>query len=326
MMVWSVLVMHSSVRIVCALFGTAIKTKIKKKQVRKGQCDTDKGVAMNSGRLGDVLSSPDVFGEGDGAVRLDLPPGFDLVTLREGGDAFVHAQKIAAQRGAGTLVWVQRFDLVEFAVVLEPDEPLKTARRAFYAGMCAMADSLAVYCPPEKPIHFHWPDAMLFDHGLIGGGKLAWPLDAKEDQSPEWLVFGGMIRTTVIRNNNAYAENTVSLEPGTWSVGTALETEGFEDVNAGAIVESFCRHLMVHVDSWTEQGFKRVGKEWLARLSEHPADDDATSPKHGIDSNGDLLIHAVGENTLAPRVKRKNIIEALALQGWYDADMREPKL
>ena len=61
---------------------------------------------------------------------LDLPPPFRLVTLREVGDAFAHAAAIAAEEGAGTLVYVGRFDLAEFAVVLEPDEPLRTARRA----------------------------------------------------------------------------------------------------------------------------------------------------------------------------------------------------
>ena len=64
-----------------------------------------------------------------------LPPAFRLVTLRESGDAFAHAKANAATEGAGTLVFVGRFDLVEFAVVLEPDEPLRHARRAFYAGM-----------------------------------------------------------------------------------------------------------------------------------------------------------------------------------------------
>ena len=44
--------------------------------------------------------------------------------LREVGDALAHATAIAAEEGAGTLVYVGRFDLAEFAVVLEPDEPL----------------------------------------------------------------------------------------------------------------------------------------------------------------------------------------------------------
>ena len=38
---------------------------------------------------------------------LDLPPGYTLVALREVGDAFAHGCKIAAEAGAGTLVWVR---------------------------------------------------------------------------------------------------------------------------------------------------------------------------------------------------------------------------
>ena len=59
------------------------------------------------------------------APGIELPPPFRLVTLREVGDAFAHASAHAAEEGAGTLVYVGRFDLAEFAVVLEPDEPLR---------------------------------------------------------------------------------------------------------------------------------------------------------------------------------------------------------
>ena len=55
---------------------------------------------------------------------LELPPLYDVVPLRELGDAFAHACAIADDRGAGTLVWVRRFDLAEFAVVLEPEVSL----------------------------------------------------------------------------------------------------------------------------------------------------------------------------------------------------------
>src|SRR5260221_785780 len=98
---------------------------------------------------------------------LDLPPPFRLLTLREVGDAFAHATGVAAQEGAGTLVYVGRFDLVEFAVVLEPDEPLKTARRSLYAGVAALGDALAVHAPPELPITFDWPDAVRVNGGLV---------------------------------------------------------------------------------------------------------------------------------------------------------------
>src|SRR5882672_7559709 len=104
---------------------------------------------------------------------LDLPPPYRLITLREVGDAFAHARSIAAERGAGTLVYVGRFDLAEFAVVLEPDEPLRLARRVFYAGMTALADALATHAQPETSIIIDWPDSLLVNRGLVGGGRLA---------------------------------------------------------------------------------------------------------------------------------------------------------
>src|SRR5690349_17339066 len=128
-------------------------------------------------------------------AALDLPPPFRLLTLREAGDAFAHGMSIAAEAGAGTLVWVGRFDLVEFALVLEPDEPLRTARRTVYAGMSALADALLAHAPPEKLITFDWPDAIFVEGGLIGGSRLGWPAGAAEDAVPDWLVFGATLRT-----------------------------------------------------------------------------------------------------------------------------------
>src|SRR5258705_5366643 len=131
----------------------------------------------------------------DTGQTLDLPPGYTLVPLREHGDAFVHGCAIASDTGAGTLIWVRRYDLVEFAVVLEPDEPLLSARRAFFAGMNAAADAIAAHCPPEREVSFDWPDAILFDGGLLGGARLGWPAGCADDQGTArlgvGLMFGG---------------------------------------------------------------------------------------------------------------------------------------
>src|SRR5216684_1192888 len=94
------------------------------------------------------------------ARALDLPPPFRLVALREAGDAVAHARERAGELGAGTLVFVGRFDLAEFAVVLEPEEPLAAARLVFYGGMAALVDALAALAPPETPIAIEWPDAI----------------------------------------------------------------------------------------------------------------------------------------------------------------------
>jgi hypothetical protein len=125
---------------------------------------------------------------------LDLPPPFRLVTLREVGDAFAHARTHAAELGAGTLVSVGRFDLAEFTVLLEPEEPLASAWRALYAGMVALVDALAAIAPPGTPIAVEWPDAIRLNGRLVGGGRLAWPDGADDAAPPPWLVFGAMIR------------------------------------------------------------------------------------------------------------------------------------
>jgi Biotin/lipoate A/B protein ligase family len=239
------------------------------------------------------------------AQALDLPPPFRLVTLREVGDAFAHAQAVAASEGAGTLVWVGRFDLVELALVLEPDEPLRSARRALYAGMAALGDALAVHAPPEKPIAFDWPDAVRVDGGLVGGGRLAWPAGAPEQEPPPWLVFGATVRTV------AMGEGEAGLRP----LAAALEDEGFDDLGAGRLVESFARHFMVAIDAWQQDGFTTVAREYIGRLPSEPG------ARRQIDENGDLLVRRVGKAD----AERRRLMPVLAAPSWLDPTTGGPR-
>ena len=240
--------------------------------------------------------------------KLDLPPGYTLVALRELGDAFDHGCDIAAAAGAGTLVWVRRYDLVEFAVVLEPDEPLVSARRAFFAGMNAVADAIAAHCPPERQVNFGWPDAIMFDGGLLGGARLGWPADCAEQKIPAWLVFGVILR----------AADMAHVEEVQAASGVSLLSEGFEMIDTDAIIESFARHLMTAFDGWKERGFEAIARDYLERLPRHKAGE-----RRGIDVNGDLLVSSpAGRGS----PERTPLVDALAKSGWYDPQARGPKL
>ena len=239
------------------------------------------------------------------APKLTLPPPFTLVRLRELGDAFAHAKSIAPEQGAGTLVYVGRFDLAEFAVVLEPDEPLRLARRAIYAGMAALADALTAQAQPETEIAIDWPDSISVNGGLVGGGRLAWPQGAAEDATPPWLVFGAMIRTVSMTGN----------EPGLNPLVTALAEEGFTDVMSDQVVESFARHFMVAIDAWQEHGFGAVARSYLERLPPEKG------MRRDIDENGDLLIRRMGK----VEVERKKLLPRLAKRAWFDPAAKGPR-
>jgi Biotin/lipoate A/B protein ligase family len=236
---------------------------------------------------------------------IDLPPPFTLVRLREGRDAFAHAVDIAAESGAGTLTYVGRFDLAEFAVVLEPGEPLRTARRAFYAGMVALTDALRAYAPPNKEITIDWPDTIRIDGGLVGGGRLAWSSSAGEEALPGWLVFGAMIRTVAMTD-----------KPGVHPLASALDQEGFGEIGAVQLTESFARHLMRAMDVWQTDGFGHVAREFLSRL---PRERPTTRV---IAENGDLLLGNVGTG----QTGRRDLMKALGSPSWLDPVLGGPRL
>jgi hypothetical protein len=228
------------------------------------------------------------------------------VRLRESRDAFAHALDIADGSGAGTLTYVGRFDLAEFAVVLEPGEPLRTARRAFYAGMVALTDALHAYAPPNKEIAIEWADAVRVGGGLVGGGRLGWPSSAKEDEPPRWLVFGAMIRTVAMTDKEA----------GVYPLASALDQEGFGEAGAVQLTESFARHLMRALDAWQTDGFDGIAREYLTRLVREP-----NAPRV-IADNGDLLVRRIGTDSTDLRDLRKGLLSP----SWLDPNLGGPRL
>ena len=234
----------------------------------------------------------------------DLPPGFELTVLREREDAFRRACDLAPRAGAGSLIWVRRFDLVEFALVLEPEEPLASARRAFFPAMSALADAVGAGCPPDKPVEFDWPGTLLFDGARLGGGCLGWPPDCNEEDTPDWLVFAAML----------IASKHGSGEAGFTPASTSLEDEGCEFTQE-ALLESFARNLMRAFHVWQERGFAPLAADYVARLA--PRRSDARAE---IAENGDLVLHR------ADSAERLAFLPALTEAAWLDKATGRPRL
>ncbi|WP_027172348.1 biotin/lipoate--protein ligase family protein [Methylobacterium sp. 10] len=236
---------------------------------------------------------------------LILPPVFSLVVTAGPESAFDEACDAAASGDAtGGLVWRRSAELLDFAVILGPDEPLATARRAFFAGMVALAEAIGAHGPPEIPVTFDWPDTIRFDGTRLGGGRLGWPSTCGEDEVPDWLVFSATIIASKARAG----------DPGLTPDSTSLENEGFalEDAN-GAIVESFARHLMKAFAVWDENWFTGIEQRYLQRLA-----DGGPSARIGrIDTNGDFL---------ADGGRRHPLMAVLTGVAWRDPITGEPRL
>jgi hypothetical protein len=173
--------------------------------------------------------------------------------------------------------------------------------------MNAVADAISAHCPPEREVHFTWPDTVLFDSGLLGGARLAWPTDCAEDDVPAWLVFAVILR----------AADLAEIEEVQAASGVSLLSEGFQMIDTDAIIESFSRHLMTAFDRWREHGFDPIAHDYLARLPTRRAGE-----RRGIDRNGDLLVSPPAGRG-AP--ERTSLVEALASSAWYDPQARGPK-
>lgn len=243
---------------------------------------------------------------------LDLPPGYRAVGLREYKTAMTHAAEIADTEGAGTLVYVRRYDMVEFALVLEPEEPLATARRAIYAVMNAAGDSLSFVVPPEKPVAFDWPDTIRIDGGIVGGAMLSWPKGAAETEVPAWLVAGVVYRSIMpLQGGSQTPYDTRAIE------GTGLDLEGVEVLDTTELIESFSRHLMVQFDRWREFGFEAVGRAYRDRLG------DLKARRRDLADNGDLLERGLASEDI---VARHDLAASLAAPRWRDPATGEPWL
>lgn len=202
----------------------------------------------------------------------NVPPGYTLRLCA--GDAFATACKAAAD-GAddGLLLWVDRHDRCEAALLLRPLDPIQVALTLGYVGLLGLHDGLAAIAPAQTPANVSWPDRLLVNAGCVGGIHVAHgPLVDKLGMSdvPDWLVIGLTVQMQPAREDDD--------TPGTELEYTNLHEEGCGEITVPKLIESFSRHALHWLDRWQEDGFEPVRKAFL-----HDIDDRTLN----IEANGD---------------------------------------
>lgn len=203
------------------------------------------------------------------------------------------------QLGAGDALWLQDETRVKLAIVLEPDDPLTKAAQMLPLGIAAAGDCLATLTPPQVAVNYRWPATLLLNGADTGHCSLIAPaaLGAEPAAVPPWMVLS---------LNLLFAFDDRS-EPGTSPGITALTEEGIADLTTIDVIESFTRHFLSQLDTWTNDGFSEVVSNWAGRLESvreaqmiaYPGGALEGQPL-GLDEDGNLLVRpATGGDTIA---------------------------
>ena len=124
-----------------------------------------------------------------------LPPAFQLIRLDREVAAFERAIR-AAPRGIehGTVYWSERADLLDMALVLEPEAPASASLEAVHLLTVAGSEALAQLVPAALPVACAWPGELLLDDARLGGVRAAMAPTIDPAAPPPWLVLGLRLR------------------------------------------------------------------------------------------------------------------------------------
>jgi BirA family transcriptional regulator, biotin operon repressor / biotin---[acetyl-CoA-carboxylase] ligase len=243
-----------------------------------------------------------------------FPPPFEPVSIAAGSAFDIARSKAAAGAGAGTLVWLRRADRLanrfDWAVVLEPSEPLEPSLTVAYVALLGLGDALAALGPPHVRVSFGWPDRVAVNRGRVGGIRIAAAETGVAPAIPDWLVLGAEIRLY---------NDPDDRDPGLHPDETALIEEGFGEIEAPLLAESLSRNFLLWMNRWQDDGLAPVLREWQAHfddgqggdLTVEVAGEKLTGGFTGIDATGALLLGQSGN------VRRISLVDALRRPSWY---------
>ncbi len=218
-------------------------------------------------------------------IRGDDPRGLAIAGAQTG------------ELGAGDTLWLQDTTQAELAIVLEPEGSLAQSAQMLPLAVAAAGDSLATLTPPQVGVQCRWPATPLLNGADVGKCSLTVPASCQPNDVPAWMVLHCTLRLTF----------DDAVEPGTTPGITSLVEEGGEELTTVDVLDSFSRHFLSLLDTWTNDGFADVVQNWSSRADglEHPVElphptGAVTARVQGLDEDGNLLVKLAGsEQTTA---------------------------
>ena len=221
-----------------------------------------------------------------------FPPLFSGLAVEGQVDPFDKACAEAA-RGcdAGLVVHDLGANLLRAALVFAPDVELVDAMAMLPLCGVGFQNALGALGPPEVAVHLEWAGGLRINGASCGTLRVA-ASSSNPRAEPDWMVIG--LELPLWPETDA---------PGDIPEQTALYAEGCADVNAMELLESWVKHTLVGINTWTEDGVKALHKDW--RGLSHGIGEDITMNEIsgtflGVDEQFGMLIRAADTTHLVP--------------------------
>ena len=221
-----------------------------------------------------------------------FPPLFSGLAVEGQVDPFDKACAEAA-RGcdAGLVVHDLGANLLRAALVFAPDVELVDAMAMLPLCGVGFQNALGALGPPEVAVHLEWAGGLRINGASCGTLRVA-ASSSNPRAEPDWMVIG--LELPLWPETDA---------PGDIPEQTALYAEGCADVNAMELLESWVKHTLVGINTWTEDGVKALHKDW--RGLSHGIGEDITMNEVsgtflGVDEQFGMLIRAADTTHLVP--------------------------
>ncbi len=194
-----------------------------------------------------------------------FPPLLNGHLVVAGDDPVAAAMEraVAGQAGAGDLFWLADDATARCAVMLEPEVDAAYALCMIPLAMVAAADALGAIGEANLAITHKWPADLLANGAVVGGFDMRFPEGIGPADRPDFAILS---LEAAVR-----WPGTPGFEPGERGDRTVLHEEGCGSVDTAGLLESWARHFLTWIDTWEDQGFAPVGRNWLFRA-------------HGLDS------------------------------------------
>lgn len=202
--------------------------------------------------------------EGEPARTPRLPAAYQLIALDSVGSTNDEAKRLANEGAEdGTLVWAReqtegrgrhgrRWDSpagnLYLSLIVRPDCPPAEALQLGFAAAVALGAALAGIVPPMTELRYKWPNDVLLNGRKVAG--ILMESSIKGGGSLDWLVLGLGLNIADHPRESRFP-------------ATSLKAEGVDPISVEDALELFCRHFLLWVSRWLEDGFDPVLKAWM---------------------------------------------------------------